>query len=290
MACCYKSSLGHVSLKVSTLPEGAKLSPCPPIGDVDQDGYVTNSDARAVLNIVAKLDPYKNPTADQLTRANVDTRNNNVTSVDSLMIKRYLGGFETTFRACVQPSPTPRPTPTPTPSPTPPQAKRVFVTSATYNGNLGGLPNADFKCQIRAEEANLGGEWKAWLSDSTTSAASRLNHYDGPYKLINGTIIANNWGDLTDGSLQNPIKITELGTEQGIETWTNTLATSSIPSSSRSCSNWTSSYDDSGSLIQIRGGGLAGGVVGNPNSFSQAWSNSTTASCNSSMSLYCFEQ
>lgn len=94
MACCYKSSLGHVSLKVNTLPEGAKLSPCPPIGDVDQDGYVTNSDTRAVLNIVAKLDPYKNPTADQLTRANVDTRNNNVTSVDSLMIKYIWAGLK----------------------------------------------------------------------------------------------------------------------------------------------------------------------------------------------------
>lgn len=106
----------------------SKLSPCPPIGDVDNDGYVTNIDALAVLKIVAKLDPYKNPTEDQLRRANVDTRNNNVTSVDSLIIKRYLGGLETTFRACAQPPPTPNPTTTPSPSPSP-NASRLTVNT-----------------------------------------------------------------------------------------------------------------------------------------------------------------
>ena len=71
-------------------------------------------------------------------------------------------------------------TPSPTPAP-----KRVFVTSTTYKGNLGGLAGADAKCQTRANAASLGGTWKAWLSDSTTSAASRLTQSVSGYILLN---------------------------------------------------------------------------------------------------------
>ncbi|MDZ4247347.1 MAG: DUF1554 domain-containing protein, partial [Dehalococcoidia bacterium] len=98
---------------------------------------------------------------------------------------------------CVIPSPNSSASPNPTASPV--AGKRVFVTAATYNGNLGGLSGADAKCQASANAVNLGGTWKAWLSDSNTSAGSRLNHSDSPYRLLNGTTIANNWDDLVDG-------------------------------------------------------------------------------------------
>src|SRR5262245_3061033 len=42
--------------------------------------------------------------------------------------------------------------------------RRVFVTSAIYPGNIGGLMGADAKCQTSADAAMLGGSWRAWLS------------------------------------------------------------------------------------------------------------------------------
>src|SRR4029077_17175057 len=66
----------------------------------------------------------------------------------------------------------------------------VFVSSATYGGgNLGGLTGADPKCQSLATAAVLPGTYKAWLSDDTTSAASRLTHSTNPYVLVDGKTI-----------------------------------------------------------------------------------------------------
>src|SRR5262249_42934796 len=42
--------------------------------------------------------------------------------------------------------------------------KRVFVTSTTHDGNLGGLDGADAICASLAANAGLSGTYKAWLS------------------------------------------------------------------------------------------------------------------------------
>ena len=47
------------------------------------------------------------------------------------------------------------------------EVKRVFVTSANYTGDLGGLVGADSKCQALADSAGLDGNYKAWLSTNT---------------------------------------------------------------------------------------------------------------------------
>ena len=43
-------------------------------------------------------------------------------------------------------------------------ALRVFVSSATYDGALGGHAGADATCQSLATAAALGGTWMAWIS------------------------------------------------------------------------------------------------------------------------------
>ena len=75
-------------------------------------------------------------------------------------------------------------------SPTP---KRVFVTSSTFDGNLGGLAGADVKCQGAATTAGLPGTFRAWLSDSTTSASARLTHSALPYALVNDVQVADDF-------------------------------------------------------------------------------------------------
>lgn len=172
--------------------------------------------------------------------------------------------------------------PSSVPSPIPVSDKRVFVSSTTYSGNLGGLSGADSKCQERANVANLGGTWKAWLSDGTTSAASRLVQSDAPFNLINGTIVANSWADLTDGSLQNPITISELGTavSAGYQVWTNTLASGQRRLETTDCANWTSG------AASLRGG------FGTPYFQDLRWTEEDPIGldCDLPSYLYCFEQ
>ncbi|MGH6691927.1 MAG: choice-of-anchor Q domain-containing protein [Gammaproteobacteria bacterium] len=105
----------------------------------------------------------------------------------------------------------------------------VFVTSTTHTGNLGGLAGGDAICQARAESPvsmAAPGTYKAWLSTSAASAASRLTHATVPYKLVDGTTIADDWDDLTDGTLDAPINVTEAGAAvpAGARTWTGTNA------------------------------------------------------------------
>ncbi len=123
----------------------------------------------------------------------------------------------------------------------------VFVTSETYGGNLGGLPGADFKCNELASAAGLPGIYKAWIGAQTASphevVANRFFRSSGPYLLVDGTIVATDWDDLTDGSLLAPINISETGEIRSVEVWSNVAAdgTRLGPLGSGSCSNWDES-------------------------------------------------
>jgi hypothetical protein len=129
----------------------------------------------------------------------------------------------------------------------------VFVSSALYDGNLGGLSGADSKCQGLASAAGLSGTYKAWLSDSTTSAASRLTHASAstPYVLTDGTVVAQGWSQLVNGvSLLHAIAKTESGGAPPVGSfqcggsdptvWTNTDPSGKPLTASSNCSNWTS--------------------------------------------------
>ncbi len=103
-------------------------------------------------------------------------------------------------------------------------ARNVFVSSAIYTGNLGGLADADALCTALTAAAGETDNYLAWLADSTESPSARFALGAGPYKLLgDGTTIANDWTDLTDGTLDNKINKTESG--GGIvlnrDVWTN---------------------------------------------------------------------
>lgn len=190
------------------------------------------------------------------------------------------------------PSLTPAPTSTSAPTPSPSNSYRlVFATSTKYNGNLGGLSGADTKCQERATAVGLSGAWKAWISDNSggfsTDASHRLNHSQVPYKLVNGTKVANNWADLVDQSLLSPINVTERGestsaVENRWDVWTNTSEGGHVweAQARLACNNWTS---DSSSHV---------GSGGSTAEASYRWSATEYAGhgCNTVARLYCFEQ
>jgi hypothetical protein len=74
------------------------------------------------------------------------------------------------------------------------------------------LGGADKLCQKLANDAKLGGTYLAWLSTDKESPATRFTK-DGPgWALVDGTVVAESWSDLTDGTLQHAIDKTEAGT------------------------------------------------------------------------------
>jgi hypothetical protein len=169
------------------------------------------------------------------------------------------------------------------------QQKIVFVSSAMYTGDMGGLSGADDKCQGLATSAKLSGTFKAWLSDSTTSAATRLTHATVPYVRVDGVKVANDWNDLVDGSLQNPIAKTELNTSPPLgntpcagggypTVWTDTQTNGNLIYSGYTCSDWTSTSS----------GGSTWGQATQQNDAWTAWCSGGLCSWQSP--IYCLQQ
>ncbi len=124
--------------------------------------------------------------------------------------------------------------------------KLVFVTYASYNGDLGGLDGADDKCQTEADAAGLPGVYKAWLSSSTRGPNVRFTRFTGPYRRVDGEIVANDWSDLTDGTIANRIDVAANGVRRYYvqSVWTNTHYEGHpfYPENpEKSCLEWTTS-------------------------------------------------
>ena len=155
----------------------------------------------------------------------------------------------------------------------PPLNKRAFQTSSTYDGNLGGVAGADQKCQDAADAVPLGGTWKAWLRTSVYDIRTASTQNDGPYVMVDGTVVANNWTDLVDGSIDAPMQITELSAvATGLNPWTGQTTGTNY------CTDWTTNSS-----------GVTG-RVGSPTSTAAAWESNTTSNCNIARPLLCFEQ
>ena len=159
---------------------------------------------------------------------------------------------------------------------------RVFVSSAIYNGNLGGLAGADQKCEALAAAANLGGSWMAWLSDGFSSPASRFISKGGPrlYARIDGKLVANNWADLLSKPLLAPIDITEKGQSPGdpSHVWTNTKPDGTTATFDKYCFGWISANSN------------GRGIWGQRTATDTKWSAENDDKCDAQNRLYCFEQ
>jgi hypothetical protein len=158
---------------------------------------------------------------------------------------------------------------------------RVFVTSETWTGNLGGLAGADLKCKLAAAAANLGGTgvWVAWASTNADNvrALDRLAS-DGPWHLVDGTVLAATKADVVDGVMSPTLRRTELNEpidDVNDRTWTGTRADGTP--APYDCARWMSAN------------GNSAGTVGEANQSNGSWSNLGPESCNNQNRLYCFE-
>jgi hypothetical protein len=166
----------------------------------------------------------------------------------------------------------------------------VFVTSAMYDGNLGGLTGADAICQTHAANAGFSGTFLAWLSDSTGSPDTRFTHSTTPYVRPDGVQIAANWADLTDGTLAAPINVTENLTTAPIGTtscggggfatvWSNTTPSGTLAGALH-CDNWGNNA----------GTQAAWGKADMSDSSWTGWCTGGGAVCVWVSPIYCFEQ
>lgn len=166
-------------------------------------------------------------------------------------------------------------------------SKRIFATRSSYTGALGGLAGADAKCQTAATAANLGGKWKAWLSDSKTNAIDRVTDV-GPWALLDGRKVFNNKINMTTVPI-TPINRDEFGAPFDREdrpfVWTGTKFGGSR--SSLTCSDWMSSSGGcGGGAVAANCGDRGGASAGN------SWTESDNpADCSSLENrLICIEQ
>lgn len=167
------------------------------------------------------------------------------------------------------------------------EATYVFVSSETHGGVFGGLAGADALCMRLATAARLPGEtYRAWMSTVDLAAADRLTHSAVPYKLIDGTTVAADWDDLTDGALDHPIGLDERGRSVDGSAWTFTLHTGERPA-------WSPTDDPMRNPRRDCGGWLDHGVGGTGVTSARApvWTDGDgAASCDTELHVYCVEQ
>ena len=117
----------------------------------------------------------------------------------------------------------------------------AFVTSSTFNGDLGGITGADQTCHDHAEAAGLPpNTYVAWLSTPSINAIDRLGNARG-WVRVDGKPLADTLADISAGRMFHPLRVNEFGnfdnTSMGY-VWTGNI---NWAGSGDSCSSWTSS-------------------------------------------------
>lgn len=153
--------------------------------------------------------------------------------------------------------------------------KYVFLSSTKTTGNMGGINGGDIICQ--SDKGSLPGDYRAWLSDSTTSPSDWFYYGYTEFRLPQGDIVANNVPDLFDGSIDTPINQYSNGvvvTQSYTYTYTGTSNTGSATQDN--CNNWTSAA-------------IMPGTIGVIDQISP-WSDVGIGPCINSEHLWCFQR
>jgi hypothetical protein len=156
----------------------------------------------------------------------------------------------------------------------------MFTTSATYDGNLGGLAGADAKCQALATNAGLAGTYRAYLGATGVNAPSRFAGASG-WTRVDGQPIVNQIGEFGTVVLANPPSLDQSGNDltnsAQLRVWTATNSDTTY--TGQNCNSvagdWstTSSRTMSGVLTATNSNVLTGGNV---------------LACATLLHLYCF--
>jgi hypothetical protein len=171
---------------------------------------------------------------------------------------------------------------------------RVFVTNQSYDANLSGLEGADTKCQEAAVNAGLNGTWKAYIGKQGTSPESRIYQSSVPYKRLDGTTVANDYTDLTDGKIAAQINIDEFGQLQNASYFYAWTGSSGADGKVSSCRNWTynNKVYSNGTWVVPKFWTDYGsaGIINWPSNRQDQWYKMVSSGCHVKNRLYCIEQ
>jgi len=156
------------------------------------------------------------------------------------------------------------------------EKKIIFVSSRTYQGDFSSITAANTICNDSASEANLSGEFKAWLSDSSQDAKNLILPDSGiPFYTTNNIIVADNSTDLLNGTIQNPINRNEYGTINDTLVWTGTDEFGDAIVGDN-CEDWTKDNKQS--------------TIGNSSEKNAQWANyQSVTDCSDMRSIYCIQ-
>lgn len=132
--------------------------------------------------------------------------------------------------------------------------KNIFVTSTTYQGNLGGLTGANNICRTRAQFAGLSqyGTYQALIATNGSSAMDNIGWNWGTLQTLTGTVVSSTPQQMHLSSLASAPNRNEFGALASTNVWGGVGYTytgawpyvftyTSNASDSRNCANWTTS-------------------------------------------------
>ena len=165
------------------------------------------------------------------------------------------------------------------PAPTPalsPNHKRVFITSTTFSGAIGGLDAADMYCQSTATAGGLTGTFHAWISDASSNALDRTADV-GPWYSTSDALVFASKADLRDAP-QSELLDEVGGYPQSLAgAWTGTDTQGAA--TSENCEGWTNATAG------------ASATTGTGFSNDLPWGGGNTSlPCNAQAPLICFQQ
>ncbi|MEL6178824.1 MAG: hypothetical protein AAFS10_07715 [Myxococcota bacterium] len=150
----------------------------------------------------------------------------------------------------------------------------VFVSSHVLSGDS--VPRADAMCTELAMEAGLGGTWMAWVSTSEVDAIDKLVG-DGPWSLVDGTVVFDDRASLSDTGAKAPISTNERGEDVG-ESLLYTGTGADGRATGMDCAGWRSYYNEDDA------------TVGRSGTVGHAWTQAEVIPCGMPRRMYCFEQ
>jgi hypothetical protein len=123
----------------------------------------------------------------------------------------------------------------------------------------------------------LPGQYLPWvaLDHLSYSPATHFSRSEIPYVLVDGTVIASSWDDLTDGELSAPIELDETGQRPSSPELAWTAVNTDGTPADADCEGWLNGSHSArvGCLLE-----------------SAAWTACFEFQCSLSARLYCFEQ
>lgn len=161
-------------------------------------------------------------------------------------------------------------------------ANLVFVSSALYPANLGGVAPYDTACNTLATTAGInnaaGNAFRAWMSTATSGAGARITAAGG-FRRMDFSVVAASRTALLSGWVRAPIRLDEYGRRvlTALSAWTGTDS-GGAHRAGQDCSGWTSS-----AVTFLDRGRVEGG----PGLFTESTGGHTCS--NTGTRIYCFQ-